>query len=448
MTGLTLLDVSFNQLTGTLPTALGALESLQYLSVAGNDLSGVVPSSIANLGSLQQLYLFGNQFERPYPSQILAMESLLEIDALSALYHAAGGADWDTSWLTYTYSTRCTTWGGVTCDNDGYVTSLDLSNNNLVGTLPIELGQLTRLQSLNVSNNPLTGTLPDVFAAGVAINVENTSIEIGDPVAPILPRQIVYLNGNPVFRLGSQNTLSFFYDTSDANSALNGLGIRVHIDSTKINVAEFNNLLTLGFTAIDENWVPDTNDYDGNPNTDSYVTIAWAGISGNWPGNVPIKLFDLLLTAHDSVTTADTIHVGFSAVSTTSGYVADLPEIALTPSNLSFDVDGNGKVDPLTDALMIVRNLCGFVGNSLIDRAVASDATYISAAQIQQRLTDMQSILDVDGNGNLDALTDGLLIMRYAFGFRGSVLINNAVSSGSTRTTAAQIEQYVAGLVH
>ena len=60
----------------------------------------------------------------------------------------------------------------------------------------------------------------------------------------------------------------------------------------------------------------------------------------------------------------------------------------------------------------------------------------------------MRPILDVDGNGTYDALTDGLLIIRYAFGFRGSVLISNAVSNGSTRNSAAQIEAYLAGIVH
>ena len=57
----------------------------------------------------------------------------------------------------------------------------------------------------------------------------------------------------------------------------------------------------------------------------------------------------------------------------------------------------------------------------------------------------MNSILDVDGNGNIDALTDGLLIMRYAFGFRGDVLIDGAIGGGATRTSAADIEEYVSG---
>ena len=54
---------------------------------------------------------------------------------------------------------------------------------------------------------------------------------------------------------------------------------------------------------------------------------------------------------------------------------------------------------------------------------------------------------DIDGNGEVDSLTDGVLAMRYIFGFRGSILIDNAVGSGCTRCTAPAIEGYLAGMV-
>ena len=37
-------------------------------------------------------------------------------------------------------------------------------------------------------------------------------------------------------------------------------------------------------------------------------------------------------------------------------------------------------------------------------------------------------ILDVDGNGRYDALTDGVLMMRYLFGLIGEALIRDAVA--------------------
>ncbi len=53
------------------------------------------------------------------------------------------------------------------------------------------------------------------------------------------------------------------------------------------------------------------------------------------------------------------------------------------------------------------------------------------------------SVFDVDGNGDVDALTDGLLILRHAFGFSGDALINNAVADGASRKSAAQIKAYL-----
>jgi hypothetical protein len=55
--------------------------------------------------------------------------------------------------------------------------------------------------------------------------------------------------------------------------------------------------------------------------------------------------------------------------------------------------------------------------------------------------------LDVDGNGSADALTDGLLALRYLFGFRGGTLTTGAVGAGCTRCDAAAIEAYLATLL-
>ena len=49
-----------------------------------------------------------------------------------------------------------------------------------------------------------------------------------------------------------------------------------------------------------------------------------------------------------------------------------------------------------------------------------------------------------DGNGELDAVTDGLLISRWLLGFRGNALVDNAVATtGATRNTAPLIEAYL-----
>jgi hypothetical protein len=51
---------------------------------------------------------------------------------------------------------------------------------------------------------------------------------------------------------------------------------------------------------------------------------------------------------------------------------------------------------------------------------------------------------DIDANGAVDALTDGLLFLRYVFGFRGAILISGVVAGNCTRCTAPLIESYIA----
>jgi hypothetical protein len=54
--------------------------------------------------------------------------------------------------------------------------------------------------------------------------------------------------------------------------------------------------------------------------------------------------------------------------------------------------------------------------------------------------------LDVDGNGQADPLTDGLLLLRFLFGFRGSALTIGTVAADCVRCEAAAIEEYLEGL--
>ena len=43
----------------------------------------------------------------------------------------------------------------------------------------------------------------------------------------------------------------------------------------------------------------------------------------------------------------------------------------------------------------------------------------------------------------MEALSDGLLVLRYLFGFLGDSLIVSAVTANATRTTATEIESYI-----
>ena len=119
------------------------------------------------------------------------------------------------------------------------------------------------------------------------------------------------------------------------------------------------------------------------------------------------------------------------------------------PFNL--DVEGNAPISLATaanDGVLILRYLVGMSGAALTSGSVvSSDATRTTAAALTAYLDDLKPKLDIDGNGQVDALTDGLLISRYLLGIRGPALIAGAIGVGATRTTFTQIETYLATLL-
>jgi hypothetical protein len=111
-----------------------------------------------------------------------------------------------------------------------------------------------------------------------------------------------------------------------------------------------------------------------------------------------------------------------------------------------FDVDGDGALLPLTDGLLALRRLFGMSGAPLTTTAVSGDGLRELPA-IEAFLDGCDSDLDVDGDGLLDALSDGLLFVRYLFGISGDALVTDAVRVGCTRCNAEAIESYLQGLV-
>ena len=111
----------------------------------------------------------------------------------------------------------------------------------------------------------------------------------------------------------------------------------------------------------------------------------------------------------------------------------------------SLDVDKNGSVDALTDGLLLIRHMFGYRGNSLIRNALGADCIRCTSTAIEAMLNQCTAlaVLDIDGNGEIDALTDGLLNMRFIFGIRGDALINNSVGNNCSRCTTTEIETYL-----
>ncbi len=80
-------------------------------------------------------------------------------EALTALYDTMDGANWTLSdnWGT---DAPLDQWHGVSLDDRGRITRLDLSGNQLTGPLPPELGNLANLEILWLFGNQLSGPIP------------------------------------------------------------------------------------------------------------------------------------------------------------------------------------------------------------------------------------------------------------------------------------------------
>jgi hypothetical protein len=75
---------------------------------------------------------------------------------------------------------ECNTWNGIVCTpihlggivgTQDVVTTLNLVNNNMIGTIPADLGLLTALVYLDVQDNALTGTLPTSIEQWTALQL-------------------------------------------------------------------------------------------------------------------------------------------------------------------------------------------------------------------------------------------------------------------------------------
>ena len=133
----TVLNISSLNLTGTIPSQLGNLSSLQSLNLSCNRLSGSIPSTIFTTFTLTYVSLRQNQLSGQIPANICSNLPFLEVLSLS----------------------RNMFQGGIpsTLSNCTYLQTLALSYNNFSGTIPIEIGNLTKLKKFYLGLNRLQG---------------------------------------------------------------------------------------------------------------------------------------------------------------------------------------------------------------------------------------------------------------------------------------------------
>ena len=182
------LRLADNGLTGSIPTALGDIGTLQWLDLDSNELSGSIPRAIESLTSLYFLNLSRNALGGSVPQWFGNMSSLLALylsaneltggipDELGNLNLWGLGLSWNDlsvgpipAWLRnhtnlrWLYLSGSDVTGGIPAwlGNRTHLQYLFLDSNELIGSIPGALGNLVNLTRLNLAYNwGLSGSLP------------------------------------------------------------------------------------------------------------------------------------------------------------------------------------------------------------------------------------------------------------------------------------------------
>ncbi|KMT18088.1 hypothetical protein BVRB_2g032780 [Beta vulgaris subsp. vulgaris] len=121
-----------------LPKEFGMLKNLKFLWMTQCNLIGEIPKEFANLTSLEHLDLVENDLVGEIPSGLFLFKNLT---------------------LLYLYKNRLS--GGIPSSIEALnLVELDLSQNELTGIIPEDIGKLQELQVLNLFQNKFHGTLP------------------------------------------------------------------------------------------------------------------------------------------------------------------------------------------------------------------------------------------------------------------------------------------------
>jgi len=174
------LHLNNNSLHGEFPSSLRNLSQLLILDVGENHLSGIIPSWMGNIfSSMQILRLRQNWLNGTIPLQLCQLSALQILDLsnnnlMGPIPHCIGNLTGMVSRknISVNQSSRFVEWyeqdvrevvKGIELEytrNLKLVVNLDLSNNNLTGSIPDGITSLRALHGLNLSYNRLSGHIP------------------------------------------------------------------------------------------------------------------------------------------------------------------------------------------------------------------------------------------------------------------------------------------------
>lgn len=179
------LDLRDNGLSGPLPTWIGSFSELRALLLKGNNFEGLIPHQLCQVNNMSIMDLSDNNLSGAIPSCLndLAFGNMRVMKSFSTLYASREGvgmryeinsmvlffvaSDVENVYLDdqlvevkFVAKSRLETYRGNILE---YMSGLDLSSNQLNGSIPPEIGYLNDLLIMNLSNNHLIGPIPSTF---------------------------------------------------------------------------------------------------------------------------------------------------------------------------------------------------------------------------------------------------------------------------------------------
>jgi hypothetical protein len=411
------------------------------------------------------------------------------------LYTSANGPGWNTgtNW-NGAVGTECT-WFGITCSSgNANVTIINLSTNNLIGTLPTTLNSLTALQLFDVNNNQLTGAIPSLanLSALQVFNIGfNQLTGAIPPLAGLTALQVFYANNNQLVGvippLAGLTALQVF--DVGINQLVGAIPSLAGLTALQIFYVSFNQLtgaippltglaalqyfsvvsnqLTgaipplAGLTALQVFRVENNQLTDSIPPVPSPTNSLTAGGSALCPNQLTVSVD----VAWDAATGSTPWSTGCTAALVGQALNFGAPPtlaaggagtVVATPTPLPGSANSivYSSLTPLVCSVnansglvtVLPAALAGDVCTIAADKA--GDATHNSAPQAIQSIAvtavAANCRLNINGDAALSADIDGMLILRYMLGFRGDALIDGLTPLVGTRTTAGAIESFLA----
>jgi len=137
LANLTYLDLSWNEVGGTIPTQIGLINNVQTINLDHNHLSGSLPSELGTLNANGPPDTTGCDIDDPCPEGVQ-----MKMNDLNVGHNSFSGAI------------------PAELGNLVHLRILDLTNNKLEHEVPPSLGKLDQLQLFYLRENSLNGTLP------------------------------------------------------------------------------------------------------------------------------------------------------------------------------------------------------------------------------------------------------------------------------------------------